>query len=172
MDCRLQDKYRVRRIIAWIVLATATCTAADAPLRADHVLVLKSQRVLILMKGTREIKRYKVSLGTAPVGPKTRQGDHHTPEGEYVIDRRNAHSSFYRALHVSYPNKADRESARRAGVEPGGGIMIHGLPNGFGSLGHLHLKRDWTDGCIAVTDEEMDEIWQLVPDGTPIEIRP
>jgi len=124
------------------------------------------------MSGPTVLKTYKISLGTTPVGPKQRQGDHKTPEGHYVIDRRNPKSRFYRSLHISYPNADDRARAAQSEIDPGGDIMIHGLPNGFGWFGDLHLLHDWTDGCIAVSDEEMDEIWRAVPDGTPIEIKP
>lgn len=118
------------------------------------------------------LKSYKIALGRDPQGQKVRQGDHKTPEGTYILDRRNDKSRFYRSIHVSYPDARDRATAARLGVEPGGDVMIHGLPNGFGWLGNLHREMDWTDGCIAVTDEEMDEIWRAVPDGTPIEIKP
>jgi murein L,D-transpeptidase YafK len=118
------------------------------------------------------LKKYKVALGGEPTGPKERQGDHKTPEGVYVLDRRNERSHFYRSLHVSYPNGEDRARAQKAGVDPGGDIVVHGLPNGVGWIGSAHRMRNWTDGCIAVTNEEMDEIWRSVPDGTPIEIRP
>jgi murein L,D-transpeptidase YafK len=101
-----------------------------------------------------------------------KNGDHKTPEGIYVLDRRNEHSHYYRSLHISYPTAEDRARAAKAGVEPGGDIMVHGLPNGLGWIGSKHRIRDWTDGCIAVTDEEMDEIWRAVPDGTVIEINP
>ena len=124
------------------------------------------------MKGEAVLKTYKIALGTEPVGPKTQQGDHRTPEGSYILDFRNTHSQFYKSIHITYPNPADRAQARKRGVSPGGSIMIHGLPNGWGRIGKMHLQRDWTDGCIAVTNEEMDEIWRLVPDGTPIEIKP
>lgn len=125
-----------------------------------------------LMHAGRTIKTFKIALGRQPVGPKTQQGDHRTPEGMYVIDGRNAHSKFHRSLHISYPNAADRERARRLGVSPGGDIFIHGLPNGYGWIGAAHRARDWTDGCIAVTDQEIEEIWKLVDNGTPVEIRP
>jgi len=144
--------------------------AADA--RADKVLVLKKERTLILLDHGKVLKKYRVALGGHPLGPKTRQGDHKTPEGNYVLDRRNEHSRFYRSLHVSYPSVNDRAQAQKSGVEPGGDIMVHGLPNGFGWLGSAHRLRDWTDGCIAVTNEEMDEIWRAVADGTPIQIEP
>jgi murein L,D-transpeptidase YafK len=94
------------------------------------------------------------------------------PEGVYVLDRRNRHSQFYRSLHISYPNAEDRARARKLKIPPGGDIMIHGLPNDYGWLGSAHRAHDWTDGCIAVTNEEIEEIWRVVPEGTTIEIRP
>lgn len=146
--------------------------ASETMPKPDKVVVLKSRRLMVLMKGDEKIKEYKVALGTDPVGPKIREGDHKTPEGLYVLDRRNPKSRFYKSIHISYPSPQDRERASNLGVAPGGDVMIHGLPNGFGWLGHVHLSRDWTDGCIAVTDDEMDEIWGMVADGTPIEIKP
>lgn len=106
------------------------------------------------------------------MGAKTQQGDHKTPEGLYVLDSRNAHSQFYKSIHISYPNAHDRAAARAKGASPGGDVFVHGLPNGYRMVGAAHRLKDWTDGCIAVTDEEIDEIWAAVPDGTPIEIRP
>jgi murein L,D-transpeptidase YafK len=150
-------------------------TAQSEPqtvLRADSVVVLKKERTLELLSQGKVIKTYRVALGGDPVGPKTRQGDHKTPEGVYVLDFRNAHSQFYKAIHISYPSERDRVLARRKGVSPGGDVFVHGLPNGFGAIGAAHRLKDWTDGCIAVTDEEIDEIWKAVPDGTQIEIRP
>ena len=126
----------------------------------------------MLMNKEKVLKTYRVALGGQPKGPKTREGDGKTPEGRYVIDRRNAKSRFHLALHISYPNTSDVDNARKLGVPPGGDIIIHGLPNGFGWMGALHTKWDWTDGCIAVTNAEIEEIWRAVPDGTPIEIRP
>jgi murein L,D-transpeptidase YafK len=139
---------------------------------ADRIVVLKSERTLTLMHEGKPFKTYKVALGGEPIGPKTQQGDHKTPEGTYTIDGRNLHSQFHKGLHVSYPSAQDVTQARKRGVSPGGAIMIHGLPNGMGWVGSAHLARDWTDGCIAVTDEEIDEIWKLVPNGTPVEIKP
>lgn len=138
----------------------------------DLVLVVKSQRTLALLSRGKTIRTYKVALGGEPVGAKQQQGDHKTPEGTYLLDRRNAKSRFYRSIHISYPSQEDRKRAAKRGVDAGGDIMVHGLPNGFGWLGAAHREKDWTDGCIAVTDKEMDEIWNLVRDGTPIEIRP
>jgi len=101
-----------------------------------------------------------------------RQGDHKTPEGVYILDSRNAHSQFHKAIHISYPNAQDRAAARAKGVSSGGDVFVHGLPNGYHWVGASHRLKDWTDGCIAVTDEEIEEIWRAVEDGTPIEIRP
>ena len=143
-----------------------------AKIKADRIIVHKKERAMVLMHSGQVIKTYKIALGGNPVGPKTRQGDHRTPEGTYVIDSRNASSMFHRSLHISYPNAPDRERARNLGVSPGGDIMIHGLPNGYGFVGAAHRARDWTDGCIAVTDSEIEEIWGLVDNGTAIEIRP
>jgi murein L,D-transpeptidase YafK len=145
---------------------------AGKPLRADRVVVLKKERRLQLLSEGKVIKTYKVALGGDPVGPKIQQGDHKTPEGFYVLDERNPHSRFYKSIHISYPNVRDRAAARRDGVPSGGDVFVHGLPNGYGWLGASHRARDWTDGCIAVTNQEMDEIWLAVADGTPIEIRP
>lgn len=145
--------------------------SAVAP-KIDKVLVLKSERKLMLMSGDKAVKTYKIALGRNPVGPKTFSGDHRTPEGLYKIDGRNAGSHYHRSLHVSYPNSTDRERARKLGKNAGGDIFIHGLPNGQGWIGKAHTLADWTLGCIAVTDDEIEEIWRLVPNGTPVEIRP
>lgn len=127
---------------------------------------------MTLLRGSKTLKTYKVALGGVPVGPKHIEGDHKTPEGDYVIDAKNAHSRFHLALHISYPNAADTEAARKLGSRPGGAIMIHGLAKPFAYLGALHRQADWTDGCIAVTNPEIEEIWKLVPVGTRVEIRP
>lgn len=136
------------------------------------MLVLKAPRRLLLLRGDRVMRDYRVALGRNPKGPKRHHRDGRTPEGRYQIDSRLVDSSFHRALHISYPNAQDLEFARRAGIEPGDGVMIHGLPDGERWIGDAHRSADWTNGCIAVTDDEMDEIWELVDDGTPIEIRP
>lgn len=124
------------------------------------------------MRGNQIVQTYKVALGRNPIGPKLQQGDHRTPEGEYLIDAKKEHSRFYRALHISYPNARDRMRAQARGAHPGGDVEIHGIENGLGWIGRLHRSIDWTDGCIAVTDSEMDEIWNAVKVGTPVEIRP
>jgi murein L,D-transpeptidase YafK len=156
--------------IALLLLGIATQLRAEA--KADRIVIHKKARTMELVRAGQVLKTYKVALGGQPVGPKTRQGDHRTPEGVYIIDSRNAQSKFHRSLHISYPNAADKEHARKLGVSPGGDIFIHGLPNGYGFVGAAHRARDWTDGCVAVTDQEIEEIWKLVDNGTPVEIRP
>jgi murein L,D-transpeptidase YafK len=140
--------------------------------KADSILILKKQHLLELLKDGKVIRTYKVALGRGGLAAKEREGDARTPEGHYTIDSRNAASHYYKALHISYPNADDRARAAKQGVSPGGAVMIHGLPNGMGGIGAAHRLYDWTLGCVAVTDEEIDEIWKLVPDGTPVEIRP
>jgi murein L,D-transpeptidase YafK len=139
---------------------------------ADRIVVEKSARTMTLMREGKVLKTYKVALGTQPKGAKQRQGDHKTPEGLYIIDSKNARSRFHLGLHISYPNAADRARARKAGVDPGGAIMIHGLESKYAWLGSLHRQTDWTDGCIAVTNPEIEDIWKLVAVGTPVEIKP
>ncbi len=147
--------------------------AVDLPgVQADYILVEKSERRLTLFANDRTIKTYKIALSPVPEGPKLIQGDHRTPEGSYVIDARNPDSKFHLSLHISYPNEIDQEIAQMAGVVSGGSIMIHGAGEQYEWMGKFHTSLDWTDGCIAVTNEEIEEIWQLVPDGTPIKIRP
>jgi murein L,D-transpeptidase YafK len=161
-------------LASFLAVATAAlaCAAVPSPQLADHILIVKSKRTMTLMHGAKVLKSYSVALGTVPVGPKERQGDHKTPEGNYVISAKNSHSQFHFALRISYPSAEDRARARKLGVSPGGDIMIHGLASSFAFLGALHRKTDWTDGCIAVTNPEIEEIWSLVPVGTTVEIRP
>jgi len=135
-------------------------------LRADQIVIHKARREMLLLRGNTVLRSYRIALGREPVGDKQCEGDGRTPEGRYVIDRRNPKSRYHLALHISYPNPEDTARAQAAGVEPGGDIMIHGLKDGERRDG------DWTQGCIAVSDEEMDEIWGLVPDGTVIVIEP
>jgi murein L,D-transpeptidase YafK len=143
-------------------------------LLADKVLVKKSQRRLYLMRDGKPFRTYRVALGFAPEGHKQREGDGRTPEGHYWIDWRNANSRFTKALHISYPNRQDRHRAASRGWSPGGAIMIHGEPRRSldPALRDLVRYEDWTQGCIAVSNLAVDEIWRFTPDGTPIEIRP
>jgi murein L,D-transpeptidase YafK len=140
--------------------------------RADLVVVKKAARTLELYRGRELLRSYRVSLGKNPQGPKQREGDGRTPEGRYTLDYRRENSSFHRALHISYPSPMDAQAARTLGTNPGGLIMVHGLRNGLGAIGRLHTVIDWTDGCVAVTNREIEEIWRVVPDGTPMVIEP
>lgn len=133
----------------------------------DRIVVQKSRREMLLLSGNSVVRSYRVALGRDPVGHKQREGDGRTSEGRYTIDRRNPNSKYHLSLRISYPSPADLDRARAAGVDPGGDIMIHGLKPGVD-----HPATDWTQGCIAVTNSEMDEIWTLVADGTPVEILP
>jgi len=139
---------------------------------ADKILIEKKERRLTLISKGKMLKTYKIALGGNPDGPKERQGDNKTPEGTYVIDSRNRDSRYHLSLHISYPNEKDKKRAKELGVSPGGDIMIHGLKNGLSWVGDFHTEVDWTKGCIAVTDEEIEEIEKLVPNGTIVEIRP
>jgi len=137
----------------------------------DKILIEKKERRLTLISKGKVLKSYKIALGGNPNGPKERQGDNKTPEGSYVIDSRNRDSRYHLSLHISYPNMKDKKRAKQLGVSPGGDIMIHGIKNGFSWVGDLHTEVDWTKGCIAVTDEEIEEIDKLAPNGTIVEIR-
>jgi L,D-peptidoglycan transpeptidase YkuD (ErfK/YbiS/YcfS/YnhG family) len=139
---------------------------------ADKILIEKQARRLSLLSKGEVIKSYKIALGGNPVGPKERQGDNKTPEGTYRIDARNGNSGFHLSLHISYPNAQDKKRAKKLGVSPGGDIMIHGIKNGFSQVGASHAETDWTEGCIAVTNQEMEEIYKFVPIGTVVEITP
>jgi murein L,D-transpeptidase YafK len=156
-------------LVSWCV---AIGHALPANAKADRVIVMKKERTLTLMSQGKVLKTYKVALGGNPIGAKTRQGDHKTPEDVYRLDKRNAQSQYYKSIHISYPEAKDIAQARKMGVSPGGDVYVHGLPNGYKWIGAGHRLKDWTDGCVAVTDEEIDEIWKAVPDGIPIDIRP
>jgi murein L,D-transpeptidase YafK len=140
--------------------------------KADLVVVRKTQRILQLLRDGQVLDTYEIALGPEPSGPKRMEGDGRTPEGVYTLDWRNPNSEFYRSIHVSYPNTYDQNPAGRWGVSPGGLIMVHGLPNGLDASRVGHPFVDWTNGCIAVTNDEMDQIWARVDDGTPIIIYP
>jgi len=156
--------------------ATATSGAfaqgVQAGVRVDRVVVHKLRHELQLWSQGTLVKAYWVALGPSPVGHKHRQGDGRTPEGDYVIDGRNPKSLYHLSLHVSYPNAEDRRRAAAEHVSPGGDIMIHGVPHGYESIPAGQKVHDWTAGCMAVTNSEIEEIWRAVPDGTPIHIEP
>jgi murein L,D-transpeptidase YafK len=138
----------------------------------DHVVVRKADRKLLLMRGSTVVRTYKIALGLNPVGTKRRSGDFRTPEGSYRLVRRNPRSDFFLSMQVSYPNHADLKLARRNHWDSGGSIMIHGLPNQLKHDPSYYENVDWTDGCIAVSNSDMLEIWLLTPDNAPIEILP
>jgi murein L,D-transpeptidase YafK len=167
--CGWDDDLRPQTQVA--VFRPPPAPALPPEVRADLVEVYKSRHLMLLKDDGAVLRRYRVMLGLNPVGHKQREGDKRTPEGLYLLDYRNPQSHFYRSLHISYPNAADIVSGRARGeARLGGDIFIHGM--GFAYDAPLYVGMDWTDGCIAVTNREMAEIWTLVPDGTPIRIYP
>lgn len=140
--------------------------------KIDKVVVLKAERKMQLIKNGEVVRTYPIALGDNPIGHKVKEGDERTPEGTYVLDWRNEQSHYYKSYHISYPNAEDKKRAKALNVSPGGSIMVHALPNGMGSIGQAHTQQDWTDGCIAITNEQMDELWESAKIGTPIEIKP
>jgi murein L,D-transpeptidase YafK len=176
---RFHSTFAVRRTLAisvGLLVAfsggIAQSLAGDVQQKADRIEIHKADRTMNLLRAGKILKTYKVALSTVPVGAKEREGDHKVPEGLYVVDRKNPQSVFHLALHINYPNAADREHARKLGAKPGGDIEIHGLGPKWGFLGATHRQVDWTDGCIAVTNAEIDEIFPLVDVGTPVQIVP
>jgi len=168
-----------RKVLCLLVLSSAlplsySAWADETPsdLVVEKVLVIKSERSLQLLVKGEVYRQYNIALGDNPVGHKQKEGDERTPEGNYVIDYRNPQSRFHLSLHISYPNSEDKQQAKLRGVNPGGDIFIHGMPKSAQWLGAMVNNLDWTDGCIAVSNSEMEEIWALVKNGTPIEIRP
>ncbi len=163
----------MRRAVIIVLFLTAACSSVDRgdPLpQADLVVVDKSERTLVLYADDKPVKTYSgLQLGDSPAGHKHFEGDERTPEGRYTIDARNPASAYHLSLHISYPSADDRAYARSHGRSPGGDIFIHGQPNW---LPAGRLPGDWTDGCIALANGEIEELWRLVPDGTPIAIRP
>lgn len=158
-----------------LVLLMATVGAAavtETSSAVDLVKVDKSERQLSLLSRGKVVAIFHVALGRNPTGHKQREGDRRTPEGRYILDFKKRDSSFFRAIHISYPNRTDARNARRLGVRPGGALMIHGQPNGLESLAAVTQRSDWTDGCIALTNEDMQQVWDLVQIPTPIEIVP
>ena len=139
---------------------------------ADSIVVEKTKRTLTLFQGGFAIRTYQVALGKEPTGDKIKIGDNRTPEGVFRIDFRNPQSKYHKSLHISYPDAAHMQRANALGVAAGGDIMIHGLPPAYASLGAAHSQYDWTNGCIAVTDSEIEEIWRAVPNGAAIQIKP
>lgn len=161
----------MRRLLLVALLLGAAQAGASA-VTVDAVRVVKSERRLYLLSAGAIVREFPVALGSKPLGHKQQEGDGRTPEGRYVLDYRKADSGYYRAIRISYPNPADRKRASRLGVSPGGNVMIHGQKNGYGRWSFLTQRFDWTLGCIALADADMQQVWELVAIGTPIEIRP
>jgi len=153
-------------------VARTPATAIKGVLGADSLVVEKQRHTLTLYQMGVPVRTYQIALGKQPVGDKVRIGDGRTPEGVFHIDFRNAQSKYHKALHISYPDAAHVQAAKALGAVAGGDIMIHGLPPAYANLGAAHREFDWTNGCIAVTDQEIEEIWQAVPNGATIQIKP
>lgn len=158
--------------VSAMLMSFAPALADDKSEPVTLVVVKKSAYLLELHSNERIVATFPVALGAQPLGHKAREGDERTPEGRYVLDWRNSRSGYHRAIHLSYPNAEDVSVAKAAGVNPGGMIMIHGQKNYFGWAAPVTQLFNWTNGCIAVRNEDMDAIWDSVPNGTPIEIRP
>ena len=159
-------------VLALIVLLAPGLTQASEFPVADSVVIEKGARLLHLVSDGQAFRTFKIALGIRPVGDKKSEGDFKTPEGKYTLDRRNPNSDFFLSIHVSYPNSADRREAAELGVSPGGAIMIHGQPNAPSRSEAYYRTQDWTNGCIAVSNSDMIDIWLMTSENTPIEIRP
>ena len=163
--------FRIVTSCLLLSLAPAVLDAGEFP-QADKVVIDKSDRELYLLAGGEVFRTFKIALGIRPEGDKREEGDFRTPEGEYVLDRRNPNSDYFLSIRISYPSAADRREAARSGVDPGGAIMIHGQPNEPTRSEAYYRTQDWTNGCIAVSNSDMIDIWLMTADNTPIEIRP
>jgi hypothetical protein len=152
--------------------ATLAPTLSGTVPFADEVVVRKSERRLYLLRRGEVLRSYRVALGLMPDGPKERAGDFRTPEGRYQLTRRNTRSDYFLSIQVSYPNAGDLRRARRDHVNPGGSIMVHGLPNNQRHPPDYYAVSDWTDGCIGMSNADMVELWLMVQDNTPIQILP
>jgi murein L,D-transpeptidase YafK len=169
----------MNKVSAYITLLTGLCLLFGAPVvvhaeleMADHLVVHKSERKLKVMRGDRVLRAMDIALGLVPTGHKRHEGDYRTPEGAYRLSERNPASDFFLSIRISYPNDEDEHRARRRGQSPGGQIMIHGQPNDPKYSSEYYRSADWTNGCIAVSNSDMIDIWLMTPDDTPIEIRP
>ena len=164
-------KFTSKLFVVVALAASASSQAGEFPV-AEKVVVEKEQRKLHLIKNNEIFRTFDIALGIAPVGDKEAEGDFKTPEGIYTLDARNPDSDFFLSIHISYPNAKDRREARAKGVAPGGQIMIHGQPNEPTYSAAYYKKQDWTNGCIAVSNSDMIDIWLMTPNDIPIEIRP
>lgn len=173
------SRQRAPAILAALLLIASLVMAgmlpdsdARAAQKADMVRVVKGKKRLYLIKDDEVFATYKVKFGADPKGHKVQQGDERTPEGLYYLTYKNSNSAYYKSIHISYPNAEDKEKARKLGVDPGGDIMIHGQPNGYEWATFFMQLVNWTDGCVALTNRDMDEVWDAIEPGTPIEILP
>ena len=162
---------RFNKILLPLLLLPGLSFGSDFPV-ADEVIIDKSDRALYLLNKGKIFRTFKIALGIVPDGDKEKEGDFKTPEGRYLLDMRNPNSDFFLSIHVSYPDSADRQEAARRGVDPGGAIMIHGQPNEPSRSETYYKTQDWTNGCIAVSNSDMIDIWLMTGENTPIEIRP
>ena len=163
--------YFLMLLAAVVVLASPTAAASEFP-QADKVVVEKGKRKLHLLRDGEPFRSFDIALGMAPEGDKEFEGDQKTPEGNYMLDARNPDSDFVLSIHISYPNLRDRAAARQKGLDPGGQIMIHGQPNAPTYSEGYYASEDWTNGCIALSNSDMIDMWLMTPDDIPIEIRP
>jgi len=161
-----------RGLLFILLLMLQTAANGDSVQKADAVLVIKSEKRLYLISEGERFVSLPVTFGARPVGHKQARGDERTPEGHYILDYKNLNSKFYKSIHISYPSTKDWLSARQSGVDPGGDIMIHGQANGWEWASPLVQLFSWTDGCVALSNKNMDKVWAAVESGTPIEIRP
>lgn len=167
-----RDTTTTRTTVATPTINRTPVVGINSAILADSIVVEKGKHTLTLYLGGFPMRSYQIALGKQPSGDKMRIGDGRTPEGLYHIDFRNPDSKYHMSLHISYPDAAHQERANALGVRAGGDIMIHGLPPQYASIGALHRTYDWTEGCIAVTNAEIEEIWRAVPNGAPIQIKP
>ena len=165
----MKSNLRITAIVFILLLAGGSAHSGQI---ADMVVVEKSESRLYLMREGEAFASFHVAFGANPEGHKQQQGDERTPEGKYLLDYKNANSLYYKSIHISYPNQRDREEARKRNVDPGGDIMIHGQKNGYEGLSFLVQRFNWTNGCIALSNKDMDLVWDAVQPGTPIEIKP
>ena len=168
----LIDMKSIITVITLVFLLLLHSSAAHSTEKAELVIVIKNEYRLYLIRDEKLFASFPVVFGPNPKGHKQQQGDERTPEGEYVLDYKNTNSSYYKSIHISYPNDQDRENAKKLGVSPGGDIMIHGQPNRWGKFSLVTQLFNWTNGCIALSNRDMDAVWNAVDPGTPIQIRP
>ncbi len=159
-------------ILILLLLSCASKLEGNRLEQVDKVVVYKSERKLYLLKSGKVLRVYKVALGNNPIGPKQQEGDEKTPEGAYMLDWRNSKSAYHKSIHISYPNEKDKRNAKQLGISAGGDIMIHGMNQQTAWLGGIQHWKDWINGCIALSNPEMDEVWAMVKNGTEIEIKP